>query len=194
MKMTRRTLLATTGLALALPALGAALPTYRRASAPVAERVRDLLGRMTLDEKVAQLCSMWMTKVSIVDRETFAFSPEKAAKAIPHGIGQIARPSDLAGSGRFQTKSFREPEDAVAFVNAVQRYAVEKTRLGIPVLFHEETAHGLAVKGATSFPIPPALGSTWDPALVEQCFVVAGRQARRRGVTHRRRVSGGGWR
>jgi beta-glucosidase len=183
MKMTRRTLLATTGLALALPALCAALPTYRRASAPVAERVRDLLGRMTLDEKVAQLCSMWMTKVSIVDRDTFAFSPEKAAKAIPHGIGQIARPSDLAGSGRFQTKSFREPEDAVAFVNAVQRYAVEKTRLGIPVLFHEETAHGLAVKGATSFPIPPALGSTWDPALVEQCFVVAGRQARRRGVT-----------
>ncbi|WP_322404635.1 glycoside hydrolase family 3 N-terminal domain-containing protein [Massilia luteola] len=186
MKMTRRTLLATTGLVLAtpaLPALGASLPIYRRAGAPVAERVRDLLGRMTLDEKVAQLCSMWMTKAGIVDRETFAFSPEKASHVIPHGIGQIARPSDLAGSGHFQTKSFREPEDAVAFVNAVQRYAVEQTRLGIPVLFHEETAHGLAVKGATSFPIPPALGSTWDPALVEQCFVVAGRQARRRGVT-----------
>lgn len=183
MKMTRRRLLATTGLALALPAFGAPLPVYRRASAPVAERVRDLLAHMTLDEKVAQMCSMWMTKISIVNRETFAFSPEKAAKAIPHGIGQVARPSDLAGSGRFQTRSFREPEDAVAFVNAVQRYAVEQTRLGIPVLFHEETAHGLAVKGATSFPIPPALGSTWDPALVEQCFAIAGRQARRRGVT-----------
>ncbi|NVM77496.1 beta-glucosidase [Duganella sp. SG902] len=183
MKMTRRTLLTTTGLALALPAFGASPPVYKRSSAPIPERVRDLLSRMTLDEKVAQLCCMWMTKVSIVDRENFAFSPEKAAKVIPHGIGQIARPSDLAGSGRFQTKSFREPEDAVTFVNAVQRYAVEQTRLGIPVLFHEETAHGLAVKGATAFPIPPALGSTWDPALVEQCFAVAGRQARRRGVT-----------
>ncbi|MTV36302.1 glycoside hydrolase family 3 N-terminal domain-containing protein [Duganella radicis] len=183
MKMTRRTLLATTGLALALPALGASLPVYRRSGAPISERVRDLLGRMTLDEKVAQLCCMWMTKVSIVERETFAFSPEKAARVIPHGIGQIARPSDLAGSGRFQTKSFREPEDAVAFVNAVQRFAIEQTRLGIPVLFHEETAHGLAVKGGTSFPIPPALGSTWDPVLVEQCFAIAGRQARRRGVT-----------
>ncbi len=183
MKMTRRTLLTTTGLAFALPALGASQPVYKRSSAPIAERVRDLLGRMTLDEKVAQLRSMWMTKASITDKETLAFSPEKATKVIPHGIGQIGRPSDTAGSSHFQTKSFREPEDAIAFVNAVQRYAVERTRLGIPVLFHEETAHGLAVKGATSFPIPPALGSTWDPALVEQCFAVAARQARRRGVT-----------
>jgi beta-glucosidase len=183
MKLTRRTLLTATGLAVAFPALGAPQPAYKRSSAPTAERVRDLLNRMTLDEKVAQLCSLWMNKGSIMDRQTLAFVPAKAAQVIPHGIGQIGRPSDTAGSSHFETKSFREPEDAVAFVNAVQRYAVERTRLGIPVLFHEEMAHGLAVKGATSFPSPPALGSTWDPALVEQCFAVAARQARRRGVT-----------
>jgi beta-glucosidase len=59
---------------------------------------------------------------------------------------------------------------------------VESTRLGIPVLFHEETAHGLAVKGATSFPIPPGLGSTWDPDLLEEVFTHVARQARTRGV------------
>lgn len=182
MRMTRRTLLTTTGLAIAFPGLAASNPIYKRVNMPVPQRVRDLLRRMTLEEKVAQLCSMWMTKASIME-ETLVFSPERAAKAIPHGIGQIARPSDTAGSQHFQTRSYREPEDAVAFVNAVQRYAVERTRLGIPVLFHEETAHGLAVKGGTSFPIPPALGSTWDPMLVEQCFAVAARQGRRRGIT-----------
>jgi beta-glucosidase len=176
-------MLAVTGVALTTPVLGAPIPVYRRASAPITERVRDLLSRMTLDEKVAQMCSTWIGKGGLIDRDTFAFSPEKARSAIPHGIGQIARPSDLAGTRGFQTRSFREPDDAVAFINAVQRYAVEQTRLGIPVLFHEETAHGLAVKGATSFPIPPALGSTWDPELVEQCFALAARQARRRGVT-----------
>lgn len=183
MKLTRRTLLTSTGLVLAMPALASSKPTYRSPAAPVAERVRDLLKRMTLEEKVAQMGCLWMNKRSIVAIDTFAFSPEKAAQAIPHGIGQIGRPSDLAGSSRFATKSYREPSDAVAFVNAVQKYAVENTRLGIPVLFHEETAHGLAVKGATSFPIPPALGSTWDPGLVEQCFALVGRQARLRGVT-----------
>lgn len=186
MKISRRALLTSAGLTLAMPALAvqtSAKPLYKMSSAPVAARVRDLLKRMTIEEKVAQLCCLWMRKSSITESGTNVFSPEKAQQAIPHGIGQIGRPSDLAGSGRFPKVSFREPEDAVNFVNAVQKYAVERTRLGIPVLFHEETAHGLAVKGASSFPIPMALGSTWDPKLVEQCFAVVGRQARRRGVT-----------
>lgn len=186
MKMTRRKLLASTTLALALPALpalAATVPTYKDSKSPVALRVRDLLKRMTLDEKVAQLCCLWMSKAGIIDKQTSAFSDDKAAVAIPHGVGQIARPSDLAGSAGFLTRSFREPDDAVDFVNAVQRYAVERTRLGIPVLFHEETAHGLAVKGGTSLPIPTALGCTWDPELIEQCFAMVGRQARLRGVT-----------
>ncbi|NVM77534.1 beta-glucosidase [Duganella sp. SG902] len=183
MKMTRRALLASASLICAIPALASPAPLYKRSGQPIPERVRDLLQRMTLDEKVAQLCCLWMNKRMLVDVGTFAFSPERAAKAIPHGIGQIGRPSDLAGSARYLTNSFREPEDMVNFINAVQKYAVENTRLGIPVLFHEETAHGLAVKGATSFPIPPALGSTWDPELVEACFTLTARQARLRGVT-----------
>ncbi len=182
MKISRRALLASTSLLLVAPAT-AASAAYRDSNAPIALRVRDLLGRMTLEEKAAQLCALWYTKSNIIDLATGVFSPEKAAAAIPHGIGQIGRPSDTAGTHFYYKESFREPEDTVTFMNAVQRYAVEGTQLGIPVLFHEETAHGLVAKGATSFPNPTALGSTWDPELVEQVFTLVARQARTRGVT-----------
>ncbi|NYD89158.1 beta-glucosidase [Sphingomonas melonis] len=138
---------------------------------------------MTLEEKAAQLRCIWFEKGKILDARTSAFSPEKAAVEMPHGIGQIGRPSDTAGTPRFTASAFREPADAIRFINDAQRYAIERTRLGIPLLFHEEAAHGLAVKGATSFPIPPALGSTWDPALMEHVFTYVSRQARARGAT-----------
>jgi beta-glucosidase-like glycosyl hydrolase len=107
----------------------------------------------------------------------------EAKIALPNGIGQIGRPSDKAGTNKFATERFRNPDDAVALINDMQRFAVEQTRLGIPLLFHEETAHGLAVKGATMLPTPTGLGSTWDPDLVEQGFALVGRQARLRGIT-----------
>ncbi|MCP1470234.1 hypothetical protein J3E64_001922 [Sphingobium sp. OAS761] len=79
-----------------------------------------------------------MTKSKIIDPATYTSSPEKAATAIPHGIGQISRLSDATGSTRFMTDPYRAREDTVAFMNTVQKYAVEQTRLGIPLLFHEE--------------------------------------------------------
>lgn len=183
MKLNRRTLLTSVGALVALPAFAQIQTTYRNAQAPVALRVADLLGRMTLDEKVAQLCSIWYTKNRILDVKTGAFSPEKASVVMKHGLGHVGRPSDTAGLPDFADYAFREPEDAITFINAVQKFAVEKTRLGIPVLFHEETAHGLAVKGATSFPTPTALGSTWDPELVERIFTCVARQTRGRGIS-----------
>jgi beta-glucosidase len=183
MQITRRALMTSTALLAATPAFAQKRDLYRDHRAPIADRVRDLLARMTLDEKVAQLCCLWFSKDRIMDPETGAFSPEKAATAIPNGLGQIGRPSDTAGTKRFFRTPFREADDTIAFINAAQRYAVEKTRLGIPLIFHEETAHGLAVKGATSFPVPPALGSTWDPALIERIFTYVARQARMRGVS-----------
>ena len=81
-----------------------------------------------------------------------------------NGIGQIARPSDLRGSGDDPlTQSFRDARQTVALVNAIQHYAVKETRLGIPVLFHEEGLHGYAARDATSFPQSIALASSWDP-------------------------------
>ena len=180
--VTRRALMAGSMLA-AMPVLAAPAPLpYRDPSLPVADRVVDLLARMTLEEKVAQMRCLWFGKAAICDAEG-AFAPGKAAGAIAEGIGQIGRPSDTAGTARFKTTHFRSLDDTIVFVNAVQRFLVEQTRLGIPALFHEETAHGLAVPGATVFPSPPALGSSWDVDLIEQVFAVTAREGRLRGAT-----------
>jgi beta-glucosidase len=154
---------------------------YRDRNAPVQDRVKDLLSRMTLDEKVAQMRTLWMDKAKIVDGTQF--SSAKAATELANGIGQLSLPNDLAGTALLPKAYFRDPADAVAFVNAVQRHLVHETRLGIPALFNEETAHGAKLRGATIFPNSLALGSTWDPELIEQVFSVAGREARLRGAT-----------
>jgi beta-glucosidase len=147
---------------------------YRDARAPIAERVADLLARMTPAEKVAQLLSVNWEHTHLDDPQTHALSLEAAKKLLGNGIGEITRPSD------------RHPDAASAtvFANAVQKYLVEETRLGIPALMHEEALHGFAVPSATSFPQAIALAATFDPDLVEQVFTVAARQARARGVQH----------
>lgn len=182
-RMTRRALMAGSMLA-AVPALaaGAERLPYRDPALPVADRVSDLLARMTLEEKVAQMRCLWFGKATICNADG-DFAPDRAAHAIADGIGQIGRPSDTAGSARFKAQHFRSLDETIAFVNAVQRFLVEQTRLGIPALFHEETAHGLAVPGATVFPSPPALGSSWDVDLIEQVFAVTAREGRLRGAT-----------
>lgn len=154
---------------------------YRNRQAPIADRVRDLLGRMTLEEKVAQMRGLWFDKGQLLDAGVF--SPTKARKPLADGIGQIGNPSDTVGTPGFAKNYYRTPGESIDFVNAVQRFLVEETRLGIPALFHEETAHGLKARDATIFPIPPGLGSTWDPGLVEQAFALAAREARMRGAT-----------
>ena len=103
------------------------------------------------------------------------------------GIGGFARPSDrrgvdasnnAAGATEAVNRDARETAD---YVNAAQHWAVEHTRLGIPILMHEEALHGYVARGATSFPQAIALASTWDPQLVERVFGVAARERRARG-------------
>jgi beta-glucosidase len=182
--LTRRGfLMASTSLAICASASAKAGPAlYRNAALPTDVRVRDLLSHMTLPEKVAQMRSMWESKGLILNADG-TFSAAKALQAIPDGIGQIARPSDFNGVRLTPLRIERTIEETVAFVNGLQRYLVEHTRLGIPALMHEETAHGYLALGATVFPIPPGLGSTWDPEIVEQVFSVAAREARVRGAT-----------
>ena len=167
----------------------AARPIYKDPAQPVERRVEDLLGRMTLDEKVAQMLSIWEHKGRIQTPDG-SFSPDKASQAFPHGLGQIARPSDKRGvttsnagaAGAAAGAVNREAEDTANYVNAAQRWSVERTRLGIPLLMHEEALHGYAARGATSFPQSIGLASTWDPALVERVFGVAAREMRARGA------------
>lgn len=156
--------------------------TYRDTSLSPTERAKALTELMTIEEKTAQMRCMWSTKVAFLDAAKM-FDPRKAADVLGHGIGQIARISDIRGDPDWDERPFRSFEDTVRLANDLQRFLVEKTRLGIPALFHDELAHGLLANEATVFPIPPALGSTWDPELVEEVFTVAAREARVRGTT-----------
>ena len=74
------------------------VPIYRDASRTVDERVEDLLSRMTLEEKAAQMVGVWLSKGDIQTPEG-DFSPEEASENYPHGLGQISRPSDRRGVG-----------------------------------------------------------------------------------------------
>jgi beta-glucosidase len=151
----------------------AANAPYRDPKLPVDKRVADLLGRMTPAEKLAQLISVNWEHTHLDDPKTHAFSPELAQKLIADGIGEITRPSDR-----------HDAAGAVAYANAIQKFLIEKTRLGIPTLLHEEALHGFVAPAGTSFPQAIGLAATFDPALNEQIFAVAARQARARGVQH----------
>lgn len=154
---------------------------YKNPSLSVDERVEDLLSRMTLEEKIAQITTMWTAKVSVFD-DTGNFDPTKAAELYPDGIGHFARPNDLRGPGSPLEAPFRNERQTIELVNAIQKYEIENTRLGIPVLFHEEGLHGYAARGATSFPQAIALASSWDPDLFERVYAVVSREIRARGA------------
>src|SRR5690348_3770185 len=165
------------------------VPLYKDAAQPVDRRIDDLLARMTLEEKVAQLETVWESKAKLQTR-TGDFSPELASKNFPNGIGGFARPSDYRGvtpsngaAGAAGETVNLDARQTAEFVNAAQRWTVEQTRLGIPILMHEESLHGYVARGATSFPQAIALASTWDPQLVTKVFSVAAREARARGAT-----------
>jgi beta-glucosidase len=162
------------------PALAQDRPAYQDARLPVDARVSDLLGRMTLEEKAAQLQALWLKQADISDA-SHAFSPEKAKAVLAHGLGQVARPSEAGTSGGKGPPPTRSAREHAAFVNAVQKYVVENTRLGIPVMFHEEALHGLVAQRATMFPVPMALASTWNVELLEKVMSAAAREARARG-------------
>ena len=124
-------------------------PAYKNRSLPSARRVKDLLGRMTLEEKAAQMLCIWQEKaLTLVDAQG-NFDLAKAKKnlrgpyALSRGLGQVGRPSD-AGGGR-TTRQMAE------LTNAIQKFFLENSRLGIPVIFHEECLHGHAAPEGTSW-------------------------------------------
>jgi beta-glucosidase len=172
------------GIAAAGPAVAspADKPMYKNAGASVEARVEDLLSRMTLEEKVAQMQSIWDGKGALFDSK-LELDPVKMAQQYPDGIGQFARPSDATGPASPRLVPGRDVSGTIRLVNALQHYATERTRLGIPIMFHEEGLHGYVARGATSFPQAIALASSWDPALVRAVNVVTAREMRARGVS-----------
>ena len=129
--------------------------TYPDATLPVSRRVADLLDRMTLDEKLAQLTSQWMRDL-LEDSQTL--SSAKIASRLALGIGQITR---SGGSTIF------DPVASARAANTVQRYLVNETRLGIPAIIHEECCNGYMALGGTVFPQIIGLASTFHPELAQ---------------------------
>ena len=128
---------------------------YQNPDAPIEARVEDLLQRMTLEEKVAQLGSIGPKE--LLD-ENGKFLPEQAAKQIPHGIGQITR---LAGASGI------EPEQAARAANELQEFLSKNTRLQIPAILHEECLSGFMAKGGTTYPQAIGMACTWEPELIQ---------------------------
>jgi beta-glucosidase len=134
--------------------LDSARPPYRDPDRPIDERVEDLLARMTTDEKAAQLGSAWVFQLA----DGTDLHRERAQALLAHGLGQVTR---VCGA------SSLDPEQAAGLANAIQRFLVERTRLGIPAIVHEEICSGLMARGTPVFPQAIGLASTWDPELAE---------------------------
>ena len=138
---------------------------YRDPALPIDDRVDDLLAQMTLDEKLAQIGSLWAYQFI----EGGAFSAGNAQDLVPDGIGQVTR---VGGSSNLL------PEDAARLGNAIQRHLVEETRLGIPALVHEECCSGYMARGATVYPQALGIAASWRPDLAERMATEIRRQIR----------------
>jgi len=155
-------------------------PPYKNPQLPIDERVKDLLARMTLEEKVAQMTCLWMEKPndnSRVPKESLPlggeFSPVIAKQKMPFGIGQFAR-----------QREGKDARGSAEYANAVQKWLIENTRLQIPAVFHDEILHGNMAQGSTVFPVPLALASSWDTDLISRVFTVGALHSRLRGTHH----------
>ena len=140
---------------------------YKDAKLPVEKRVADLLSRMTTVEKIRQLDMYWGHEVAnMKGHEAESVSDSAKINIGTQGIGSVHDLYPLTA----------------AVTNQIQRYALEKTRLGIPVLFIEEGLHGYESLGSTTFPTPMALAGAWDTAMVHKAGRIIAAEVRAHGV------------
>jgi beta-glucosidase len=149
-------------------------PDYQNPEIALDARVRDLLQRMTLEEKVAQMLCIWEQKKTILFDQQGNLDLNQAKSHLKHGIGQIARLSDCGGG--------LSAIEMAELANTLQKFFMEETRLGIPVIFHEECLHGLAAKESTSYPQPIGLASTFNPKLITEIYTAIAESTRCRGA------------
>ena len=131
----------------------------------IKQRLDQLLSQMSLEEKLAQIGSYWVFELQTKGE----LDPQKVDNKLKHGIGQITRP---AGASNL------DPVSAARTINQLQKYLVERTRLGIPAIIHEECCSGAMVPGGTAFPQVIGLASTFRPELAEAMTDVIRKQLR----------------
>jgi beta-glucosidase len=136
----------------------AGIPDYRNPSLPIERRVDDLLSRMNVEEKVAQLqCQINESDLT-----------NGLMKRGIGGLGCILRPYDA--------------REAAEKLNRIQKFMIEQTRLGVPVIMHDEALHGLICTKATSFPQAIGLAATWDPDLLGRVAEAIALETKSRGI------------
>ena len=154
-------------------------PIYLDASQPVEARVEDLLGRMTLGEKIGQL-----NMPVLYSRELGAGIEEKKSGSRSFTLGTFE--DGIGPGGGFFTMAnnilVKGPAEQAAFFNELQLLATEQTRLRIPLMQIEEGTHGLMCSGGTIFPEGHGLGSTWNLDLIDRVYAAAAREARAVGI------------
>ncbi|MEU0597771.1 glycoside hydrolase family 3 N-terminal domain-containing protein [Streptomyces sp. NPDC006393] len=150
---------------------------WRDAALPAATRVDDLLSRMTLEEKIAQLYGVWVGAATdgdgVAPHQQHMNTDYDWDELITQGLGQLTR--------SFGTSPVDPALGAQALARAQRRIAAAG-RFGIPAVAHEECLAGFTTWGATAYPVPLAWGATFDPALVEAMAARIGRDMRSVGV------------
>ena len=147
---------------------------YTNPDQPINARVDDLLSRLSLEEKIAQLHALWLILDESGQHEvrsdmfTGTSDADVVTQRLKLGLGQITRP--------LGTRSV-EPRRGVRALNRLQKFLVEETRWGIPVISHEECLSGLMARDATLFPSSLAYGATWNPELVYRVGVAIGAES-----------------
>ncbi|HXT15258.1 MAG TPA: glycoside hydrolase family 3 N-terminal domain-containing protein [Gemmatimonadaceae bacterium] len=145
---------------------GAQTPAYKNPALPTDARVHDLLGRMTLEEKFWQL---FMIPGSL-DDSSYDYS---------HGVFGLQ--ISVAPQGKRVDANAAARAHAER-INAIQRYFVERTRLGIPIIPFEEAVRGLGREGSTMFPAAIGLAATWDTTLMHRVALAIAGETRSRGI------------
>lgn len=132
-------------------------------------RTKDLLSRMTDDDKALQLMSVWLTNFSYI-QDNGELDINKMKRKFGEGMNSLQ-------------PSFADIEKTVKERNLIQDYLMNYTRLGIPSLFIDEGLHGLMRPQSTVFPSALGMASSWNPELIEKVYHVVAHEMRSRGTT-----------
>lgn len=161
----------------------AALADYRDASLPVEERVNDLVSRMTIEEKCAQL---GMLKAHVLYSRApggpVVLNPALASEFAAHPVGRIGMFVRACWWSQKNWSNGMLPTIAAKARNEIQRIALQSSRLGIPLWFEDECPHGLMALGAPVYPTGLGLGSTFDAELIRKFAMSSAKQAKARGI------------
>ena len=167
-----------------LASLGAAAANkypYQDAKLSVEQRVEDLLSRMTVEEKAGQLVCLMGWNSYLINGKRVDVSDKFKGEVDSLHVGMYWAVFRADPWTRKTIANGLNPALAAQAANAMQRYAIEKTRLGIPIFLAEEAPHGHMAIGATVFPTGLGMAATWDPELMEQAGAVIGKEIRLQG-------------